>query len=213
MHRFWFYTSKIKIIHNKKGRLKKKERMENRMLTKEKVLYQVKLILDCLPEEEYNLIPQKYIDYIEDNFEYDENISIDSELPLENQNIDEQTYEILDEIMKNIESTKTNRSLEKNNMKPEVAEYVKKIKESNKNYETKIENIQLNNLIEILKKENSKIPKAKELLEEYKKALKQKDEEIIRLRENNQYLYKNIQKIPKVVRRFFIKDIETKLLK
>lgn len=187
--------------------------MENRMITKEKALYQVKLILDCLPEEEYNLIPQKYIDYIEDNFEYDENISIDSEIPLENQNIDERTYEILDEIMKNIESTKANKSLEKNNMKPEVAEYVKKIKESNKNYETKIENVQLNNLIEILKKENSKIPKAKELLEEYKKALKYKDKEIVRLRENNQYLYKNIQKIPKIVRRFFIKDMETKLLK
>lgn len=187
--------------------------MENRMITKEKALYQVKLILDCLPEEEYNLVPQKYIDYIEDNFEYDENISIDSELPLENQDIDEQTYEILDKIMKSIEITKVNSNLEKNNIQPEVAEYVKNIKESNKNYEIKIENVQLNNLIGILKKENSKIPKAKELLEEYKKALKQKDEEIIRLRENNQYLYKNIQKIPKVVRRFFIKDIETKLLK
>ncbi len=183
------------------------------MLTKEKALYQVKLILDYLPEEEYNLVPQKYIDYIEDNFEYDENISIDSELPLENQDIDEQTYEILDEIMKNIESTKVNRSLEKNNIQPEVAEYVKKIKESNKNYEIKIENIRLNNLIEILKKENSKIPRAKELLEEYKEILKQKEREIIKLKESNQYLCENIQKIPKIVRRFFIKDIEIKLLK
>ena len=43
------------------------------MLSKEKSLYQVKLILDYLPEEEYKLIPQDLIDYVEDNFEYDEN--------------------------------------------------------------------------------------------------------------------------------------------
>lgn len=43
------------------------------MLSQAKVLYQVKLILDYLPEEEYKLIPQEMIDYIEDNFEYDEN--------------------------------------------------------------------------------------------------------------------------------------------
>ena len=44
------------------------------MLSKAKLLYQVKLILDYLPKEEYNLIPQETIYYIEDNFEYDENI-------------------------------------------------------------------------------------------------------------------------------------------
>lgn len=37
------------------------------MLSQAKVLYQVKLILDYLPEEEYKLIPQEMIDYIEDN--------------------------------------------------------------------------------------------------------------------------------------------------
>ena len=34
------------------------------MLSQAKVLYQVKLILDYLPEEEYKLIPQEMIDYI-----------------------------------------------------------------------------------------------------------------------------------------------------
>ena len=33
------------------------------MLTKAKMLYQVKLILDYLPEEEYNLIPKETINY------------------------------------------------------------------------------------------------------------------------------------------------------
>lgn len=45
------------------------------MLTKAKALYQVKLILDYLPEEEYRQIPQEMIDYIEENLEYDENIT------------------------------------------------------------------------------------------------------------------------------------------
>lgn len=57
------------------------------MLSQAKVLYQVKLILDYLPEEEYKLIPQEMIDYIEDNFEYDENFSIDPEIPLENKKL------------------------------------------------------------------------------------------------------------------------------
>ena len=57
------------------------------MFTKAKSLYQVKLILECLPEEEYKLIPEETINYIEDNFEYDENIAIDPNIPLEKQNI------------------------------------------------------------------------------------------------------------------------------
>lgn len=33
------------------------------MLSKAKAIYQVKLILDYLPDEEYKLIPQETIDY------------------------------------------------------------------------------------------------------------------------------------------------------
>ena len=73
------------------------------MLTKGKILYQVKLILDCLLEDEYDLIPDDVIDYMEDNYEYDENITIDENIPLEKQKIDKNTYEILDLILKEIE--------------------------------------------------------------------------------------------------------------
>ena len=38
------------------------------MLSNRKMLYQVKLILDYLPEEEYRLIPQDMINYIENNY-------------------------------------------------------------------------------------------------------------------------------------------------
>ena len=63
-----------------------------------------KYFLDYLPEEEYKLIPQDTIDYIEQNMEYDENIKISEDIPLEKQRIDDKTYEILEDIMKKIDS-------------------------------------------------------------------------------------------------------------
>ena len=152
------------------------------MLSQAKVLYQVKSILDYLPEEEYKLIPQEMIDYIEDNFEYDENFSIDPEIPLEKQKIDDKTFEMLDKIVKSAEITKKENKSIKN---AEIDSYLKEIRESNQNYNARIENIRLKNLVEILKKENSKISKAKNLLSEYKYAMKEKDNEIEELKRNN----------------------------
>ena len=121
------------------------------MLSQAKVLYQVKLILDYLPEEEYKLIPQEMIDYIEDNFEYDENFSIDPEIPLEKQKIDDKAFEMLDKIVRSAEITKKENKSIKN---AEIDSYLKEIRESNQNYNARIENIRLKNLVEILKKEN-----------------------------------------------------------
>lgn len=176
------------------------------MLTKAKALYQVKLILDYLPKEEYELIPKETINYIEENFEYDEKIKIDPSIPLENQKIDDKAYELLEKIINNAENNKSKSNTN------DISQYIESVKESNKNYDAKIENIKLKNIVELLKKENSKIPKAKELLEEYKEALNQKDIEIAKLKEDNEYLYKYIQKIPKILRRVFIKDKDMKLL-
>ena len=172
------------------------------MLTKAKAVYQVKLILDYLPREEYKLIPKETINYIEENFEYDENIKIDPSIPLENQKIDDKAYEMLEEIIKNAENKKRTSNTN------EISQYIKSVKESNKNYDAEIENIKLKNILELLKKENNKIPKAKELLEEYKEALKKKDEEIAKLKEDNEYLFKYIQRIPKILRKIFIKDMK-----
>lgn len=182
------------------------------MVTKSKALYQVKLVLDYLPEEEYKLIPQETIDYIEENFEYDENFTINPKIPLEKQKIDDKAYDLLEKIVKQTKTAYSNEISTKQNNSSEIDEYINKVRQSNENYETKIENIRLNNLIELLKKENSKIPKAKELLEEYKDALKQKDNEIEKLKRNNQELYASIQKLPKIIRRLFIKDFDKKLL-
>lgn len=174
------------------------------MLTKEKSLYQVKLILNYLPEEEYKLIPKETINYIETNFEYDENITIDPNIPLEEQKIDYKAYEMLDKIIKDIEE-KSNYFKTKENSKD-----IKK--ETSKNYNAEIENIKLKNLVEVLQKENLKISKAKTLLEEYKEALNKKEKEIEKLKLTNEQLYDNIHKLPKFIRKIFLKDYNDKML-
>ena len=83
------------------------------MLYRAKALYQVKLILECLPEEEYKLIPQEKIDYIEENFEYDENFRIDPKKPLEKQKIDDKAYDLLEKIVKEIKGVNLNKSTTK----------------------------------------------------------------------------------------------------
>lgn len=64
----------------------------------------------------------------------------------------------------------------------------------------------------MLKKENSKILKAKDLISDYKDALKQKEDEIEKLKKNNQDLYNCIQGLPKIIKKLFIKDLNIKLL-
>lgn len=90
--------------------------------------------------------------------------------------------------------------------------YIQEVKESNQNYNDRIENIRLKNLVEMLKKENSKILKAKDLISDYKDALKQKEDEIEKLKKNNQDLYNCIQGLPKIIKKLFIKDLNIKLL-
>ena len=179
------------------------------MISKAKALYQVKLILDYLPEEEYKLIPKETIEYIDNNFEYDENFSIDPKIPLEKQKIDGKAYEMLDKIVKATEATKRENRLQDS---AKMNAYIQEVKESNQNYNAKIENVRLKNLVETLKKENSKIPKAKDLLSDYKNALKQKEDEIEKLKKNNQDLYNCIQGLPKIIKKLFIKDFNIKLL-
>ena len=169
------------------------------------MLYQVKLILDYLPEEEYNLIPKETINYIEDNFEYDENIKIDPNIPLENQNIDDSSYKYLEKIIAEAEK---NQKASKNK---ELEDYIKDVKESNKNFETNVENIRLKELVELLKKENGKIPKIKSLVEDYKNALEEKNKKIEELEKNNKYLIELFNRITKFIRKFFIKE-DIKLL-
>ena len=179
------------------------------MISKEKALYQVKLLLDYLPEDEYRLIPEETIEYIENNFEYDENFSIDPKIPLEKQKIDDKAYEILDKIVKATETRKRENRLQDSE---KINAYIQEVKESNQNYNARIENIRLKNLVEMLRNDNSKISKAKDLLTDYKYALKQKEEELVKLKKNNKDLYNCIQGLPKIIKKLFIKDFNIKLL-
>ena len=177
------------------------------MVTKEKALYQVKLILDYLPEEEYKLIPKEMIDYIEDNFEYDENFTIDPKVPLEKQNIDDKAFEFLEKI---IESIKVPKSDSLSQVDTPKSDDIQQGIDSNQSNPSDImsENSRLKQLVDKLKEENSKIPKVKDLISEYKDVIKQKDEQINSLKKKNQELYEYIQKIPKFIRKLFIPDFE-----
>ena len=163
-------------------------------MTNGQALYQIKLILDYMPDEDYNKIPKKTIQYIYENMEEDKNIEINPEIPLENQDIDEKTYVFLNKIVKQIE-------------------YPKSSNQENSNKERELTREELINLLDEYKKENSKIEKAKNLINQYKQELEQKDREIIELKQVNQDLYTNIQKCPKLFRRLFFRNIEKKLLK
>ncbi len=173
------------------------------MLARGKSLYQVKLILDCLPIEEYKLIPKETIDYIEKNFEFDSNIVIDPSIPLEKQNIDDSTYNFLEKILKQIDEDKAN-NLENKHPSRQMAQ--------SDNSDVNLENIRLKDLVERLRIENDKIPKAKEIIVQYQQLLEEKDNEIKKLKENNQQLYKIIQRTPKIIKRLFLRDFNSNLL-
>ncbi len=164
-------------------------------MTKEKSLYQVKLILDYLPNEEYDKIPEETIKYIEENMEYSDDVKINPDIPLENQNIDDKTYDFLEKIIKRIENPQQYDNSKDNSSEEELPR------------EKLIE------LLEKYKAENTKVNKAKELLEEYKSALEKKDKEIIELKRINQDLYNSIKKCPKIFRKILFKNFEKKLLK
>lgn len=199
-------------------------------MTKEKALYQVKLIIDNLSEEEYNLIPKDIIKDIEDNMEVDESITINPEIPLEEQDIDDKTYDILENMLNRIdpniladaeleiEEDKNETNRESNTI-DYGTEYSNEENSSDvlgqinlgRNY-VEEENIKLKQLNEVLQKENSKIGQIKELVIGYKNELAKKNKEVEDLKAKNAELYNSINKCPWIVKKMYFKDFEKKLL-
>lgn len=159
-------------------------------MTKDKALYQVKLILDNLNEEEYDLIPKEDIEYINENMQISEDVLIDTSKPLEEQEIDEIACEYLEKIINKIERNQ-------------------QISNEYKGFS------RLNLIMEIIKykKQAGKIEEIKKLLEDYKNLVNKKNEEIEHVKDNNRLLYNSIQKCPKLIRRIYFKDFESKFLK
>ncbi len=76
------------------------------MITMEEAFYQAKLILDCLPSDEYQLIPKNDIDFLKKNMKVDNSIVIDPFCSLEEQNIDDKTYDVLNMIVSKVDMNK-----------------------------------------------------------------------------------------------------------
>ncbi len=177
------------------------------MLSKPQYLYQAKLIIDCFPEEDYNSIPKKTLKYIEDNMQEDPNIKINPEIPLEEQDVDPQTWDFLKQIADEVSD---NQFYEE--YKYEIDDYIKSIYEQNKGNEARIENINLNKDINNLENENKKLPQAKELIYGYQKLITQKDAEIKQLKQECDSLTDSLNKIPKFIKRLFLKNRKVKAL-
>ena len=158
-------------------------------MTKNKALYEVYLIINELPEEEYNLIPQEQIDYIKENMEVIEDYDFDPTEDLGKQNVSVEAYEYLEKILKNIE----------------VAT------EDSQDEEVQDEVGYLRDLVERLKKENEVIPASQKLIKKYEEVVAVKQKEIDDLKIQNETLKSQIDKLPKLVKKLFIKD-EVKLL-
>lgn len=157
-------------------------------MTKNKALYEVYLIINELPEEEYNMIPQDEIDYIKENMEEIEGYIFDPTVELEKQKISEEAYDYLEKLLNKIDNA------------------------SEKEEETSQDELSyLRELVEKLKSENEVIPKSQELIRKYEETIDKKNKEIEDLKIQNESLTAQINKLPKLVKKLFIKD-ERKML-
>ncbi|MEG0873441.1 MAG: hypothetical protein RSD14_05815 [Clostridia bacterium] len=177
-----------------------------------KSLYEVKLILDYLSKEELAQIPKEVIDFIEDNFEYDENVVIDPKKNLTKQNLNKETFKMLDKIIKEIENNclKTSNNIEEYNINTnnnkEKKEYIAAVKKDNKYRQTDLDNFKLKAKVDELIQEKNKLYKAKDLLEQYNEKLKSCQQEISNLKEINNNYQEYIDNIPRIVKKIFIKN-------
>lgn len=181
-------------------------------MTKEKALYQVKVILDYLPRDEYELISHKTIEYIDENYEFDERFQLDPNIPLHKQNISEKAYDVLKKIVKEIESNTISRSDTK-------ADNMNRGDDVNELQIAKNEKIRLDELVEALKVETNKVEQAKQLTTEYRQVLIDKDAEVSELKEqisslqkDNENLIYMLNKLPVFLKKLFLGK-EYKLLK
>ena len=177
------------------------------MLSKPQYLYQAKLIIDCFPKEDYDSIPKKTLKYIEENMQVDPNIKINPEISLEEQDVDPQTWKFLKDIADEVSD---NQFYEE--YKYEISDYLNDIDVQNKGNEARIENINLHKDINQLKNENQKLPQAKDLIYGYQKLISQKDKEIKQLKQECDSLTDSLNRIPKFVKRLFLRNQKLKAL-
>lgn len=167
------------------------------MLTKGKAMYQTWLIIEGLSVKERGMISQDLLDEIKNTMEYDENIKIDFSIPLENQNLDSQTWKMLDKVIKSAEKNRDNYS--SNNLKVENSQ-------TGELEKIKLENIALNKELEKFRDDS------KELVLKYKDAYDQAIKENEKIKNDCSILIQTLKAIPGFIRKIFIKDEKIKLL-
>ena len=117
------------------------------------------------------------------------------------------------------EQNKRTKSLKSMFEKFEIEQYVQSVKKENEMHETLIENIKLSRKIGELQIENTKIEKAKQLITDYMTTLNNLKIENDSLKnenkktnENDETLRNIIKRLPKFIRRIFIKEDNVKML-
>ena len=177
-------------------------------MTKSKAYYEAYLVLQCLSEVEYNLIPKDLLNEITTKMEVDDSIQVDPSVPLEKQKLSDKTYDILDKVINAIEKAYgkdaidhpedvvvEDKSEDNRRNKITVEEIDLDLLESKPNTNTsnrgmaasdanlREENIRLQSIIDTLKIENQKVGKAKELVMDYKELVDKQEKEISKLKE------------------------------
>ena len=174
-------------------------------MTKEKAMYQTWLIVQGLSKAERELIPPELMAEIEDNMEVDESITINFDIPLEKQKLDSKTWNMLDRIVKATQKA----SRKKEEIKPRVSKIEKSADFENVNEE--LQRLKLEN-IRIAEEMNRFKDDSKDLATQYRDALEKYMLENEKIKNDYNELVEKLNKIPKFIRKIFIKEDNTKLL-
>ncbi len=177
------------------------------MLTNEKAMYQAYLVIENLPENEKNLIPQEEIEKLKNGMKIDEKIKINPSISLVKQKIDDKTLKILASILKKV---KIDESKIENNF-IEIRE-VKDVMDIKKISELLTENYILNEKIINIENSNQKLEEYKEIAFKFKSVLEILNNEKEKLLEKLKKVNKAYEELPSLVKKLFIKNKKEKML-
>ena len=153
-----------------------------------------------------------------------ETITIDTSKSLQNQRIDDKTYEILETVLKAVDKNRINSLVDVENQNKEkvtqesMQGYVENCQKENELFHAQVEMVKLKGIITSLRNENTKIDEAKELMLKYQDVMKAKDEEIKQLKNKVENLEREnvelvwlFKRIPSFLRKIFMK-VDIKLM-
>lgn len=177
------------------------------MLSNEKAMYQAYLVIECLPEEEKNLIPLEEIENLKKQMKIDENIKINPNISLSKQKIDDKTLDILDSILKRIDKNETKIKVELNEIKE--SQDVIDIKRISK---LLTENYILNEKIKNIEGSNQKVEEYRDIAVKFKDVLEILNDEKDMLMVQLEKLNKTYNELPSLVKKIFLNNKKVKMI-